>query len=174
MDSFFNDLSQAQATLIGAVLGAVVVAIGWWVTRPKRWGDWEAVKTDLEICQLLDDRDAELRELLKTYARVRLRRYATEETQARVNWARVVALSPVAWAGILSGVYIVSLGSGSGDWNVAIWFGGGYLAILGASLQIGVFRRFYPGGGHAKSDDEISRLHLEFERHESRNRRTSA
>ncbi|QNJ56296.1 hypothetical protein SEA_OHGEESY_67 [Gordonia phage Ohgeesy] len=164
-------MSQAQATLIGAALGAVVVAMGWWVTRPKRWGDWGAVKNDLEICELLDERDAELRELLRTYARVRLRRFATEETRARVNWARVAALSPVAWAGILSGVYIVSLGSDGGNWNVAIWFGGGYLAILGAALQIGLLRKFYPGGSPARSDDEISRLHLQLEEFERRSRR---
>jgi hypothetical protein len=74
---------KVAAPIIGAVIGATFVALGWRVGhRSRRRGNWESIKTDLEIAEMLPPGD-EMRFWLTSYADLRLRRYAKEEVRYR-------------------------------------------------------------------------------------------
>ncbi|MGX7698406.1 hypothetical protein [Gordonia polyisoprenivorans] len=89
-------LSQPAATLAGACIAALVVAVGWWVNRSRRHNNWDSVKQDLEIAASLSDNDP-LRKWLIDYARLRIRMYGSAELDY-LSWHRVGIRTPVAFA----------------------------------------------------------------------------
>ena len=73
-----KDLTAAQGTVIGALIAGMVVAVGWFVSKPRRHGRWEAIKNDLDIVNLLPEDDP-YRQWLFDYCRVRLVAYSASE-----------------------------------------------------------------------------------------------
>ncbi|WP_330182236.1 hypothetical protein OHB26_00280 [Nocardia sp. NBC_01503] len=104
----WNDYTPAAATITAGIIGALAVRYSAHFAR-NRHGKWDALKTDLEIANLLDDADP-MKEWLRDYVDVRLRLFAQKETQAHRNIGLSVSGGLLAFVSLLA---CVSLGWGA-------------------------------------------------------------